>query len=209
MNILIADDHAIFRRGLREILAEHFAGATFGEAATAQAALEQVWTKKWDVVLLDVTMPGRSGVDILQEIRKERPALPVLMLSGHSEEQYGVRVLQAGAAGYMTKLKAPSELVDALKTVLAGGKYISPAIADKLVSQLQPGAQKPPHERLSEREYQVMKLIASGKSMKEIAAELSVSFQTVSTHRTRILKKMNLRTLGELIRYAVENQLVD
>jgi DNA-binding NarL/FixJ family response regulator len=208
MRILIADDHAVFRRGLKEILAERYPGAAFGEAESSQAALEQVWKAAWDVMVLDITMPGRSGVEILKEIKHAQPNLPVLMLSVHPEEQYAVRVLEAGAAGYLTKLQAPHELVEAIKQVLAGGQYISPRIAEQLVDRLREGEQRPPHERLSNREFEILKLIAVGKSMKDIAHELSVSPQTVSTHRARILKKMGLLTTAALVRYAVENKLV-
>ena len=209
IKILIADDHAIFRLGLKEIFANHFPGVTIGEAGTGQDAIEQARKAAWNIVVLDVTMPGRNGVDVLREIRQIRPALPVLMLSMHPEEQYAVRVLKEGAAGYITKIKAPLEIVEAVKIVLAGNKYISPALSKRLMEQLKPGAKKPPHDRLSNREYQVMRLTCSGKSLKEIAGELSISIQTVSTHRARILKKMRLHTSAELIRYALENKLVD
>jgi DNA-binding NarL/FixJ family response regulator len=209
MKILIADDHSVFRHGLKDILARQFPGAAFGEAETGQAALEQVWQKHWDVVVLDVTMPGRSGVEILKEIKQTRPKLPVLMLSMHAEEQYGVRVLEAGAAGYVTKLRAPHEVVDAIQRVLAGGKYVTPAIAEKLINRLQTSSRKLPHERLSHREYQVLQMIASGESMKQIAQQLSVSPQTISTHRARMLKKLALHSTAGLIRYAVQNRLVD
>jgi DNA-binding NarL/FixJ family response regulator len=194
---------------LKEILAERYPGAAFGEAESSQAALEQVWKAAWDVMVLDISMPGRSGVEILKEIKQARPNLPVLMLSVHPEEHYAVRVLEAGAAGYLTKLQAPHELVEAIKQVLAGGQYISPRIADQLVDRLRQGEQRPPHQRLSNREFEILKLIAAGKSMKDIAHELSVSPQTVSTHRSRILKKMGLLTTAALVRYAVENKLVD
>jgi DNA-binding NarL/FixJ family response regulator len=209
MKILIVDDHAILRRGVKEMIEEQFAGAIFGEASTAQDTLEQVWKQDWHLALLDITMPGRSGLEVLREIKKARPKLPILVLSAHPVEQYAVRVLQAGASGYLTKLQAPEELAEAIRKVLAGGIYISPEVANKLSNHLRPDAQKPPHERLSNREFQVMKLLASGKSTKEIAAELCVSVQTVSTHRARTLKKMELATTAELIRYAVENKLLD
>lgn len=207
MRILLADDHAILRLGLKSILAAEFPKAQFGEAETAQGALEQVWKHVWDVAVLDVTMPGRSGLDVLKEIKQRRPKLPVLVLSMHPEEQYAVRVLKAGASGYVTKVNAPIELVAAIKKVLAGGKYISTAVAEKLAAHLAPGADKQLHERLSDREFQILRLISSGKSVKEIARELSVSVQTVSTHRARLLKKMGLQTTVQLIRYGVENQL--
>ena len=209
VKILIADDHAVFRHGLKDILANHFPGTAIGEAGTGQDAIGQVRKAAWNIVVLDVTMPGRNGVDVLWEIRQIRPALPVLMLSMHPEEQYALRVLKAGAAGYITKIKAPLEIVKAIKRVLAGVKYISPPLAERLKEQLKSGTKKLPHDRLSNREYQVMHLTCSGKSLKEIAEELSVSIQTVSTHRARILKKMGLHSIAGLIRYALENELVD
>jgi DNA-binding NarL/FixJ family response regulator len=209
IKILIADDHAIFRHGLKDILAKHFPGATVGEAATGQAALEKMREADWDIVVLDVTMPGRNGVDVLREMKQIKPALPVLVLSMHSEEQYAIRVLKEGAAGYITKIKAPPELVEAVKRVLAGGKFISPALAEGLVAGSRPRREKPLHERLSCREFQVMCLLPSGKSLKAIAGELSVSIQTASTYRARILKKLGLGSTAELIRYTLENELVD
>jgi two-component system, NarL family, invasion response regulator UvrY len=209
IKILVADDHAIFRHGLKDILAQHFSGAVVGEAETGRGAVEQVRKAKSDIVVLDVTMPGQSGIEALHEIRQFQPALRVLILSMHPEEQYARRLLQAGAAGYITKMNAPLAIVDAVKCVLAGGQYISPALAQRTASQANPGAELLAHDRLSRREFQVMRLIPLGKSLKAIAGELAVSIQTVSTHRTRILKKMGLRTNADLIRYAVENQLVD
>lgn len=209
MRILIADDHAVFRHGLKDILARHFAGVSFGEVDTAQSALEAVWNQPWDIVVLDVSMPGRSGVEILHDIHQARPKLPVLVLSMHPEEQYALRVLEAGASGYITKIKAAQDLVDAVEKVLAGGKYISSKVADELVNQLRPGARKTPHEKLSNREFQIMRLTAQGKATKDIALELSISLQTVSTHRARILKKLGLQSTAELIRYAVQNDLID
>jgi len=209
IKILIADDHAVFRHGLKDILANHFPGAAIGEAGTGQDAIGQVRKAAWNIVVLDVTMPGRNGVDVLREIRQIRPALPILMLSMHPEEQYAMRVLKAGAAGYIAKIKAPLEIVEAAKIVLAGKKYISPALAGRLMEQLKPGAEKLPHDRLSNREYQVMHLTSSGKSLKDISGELSISIQTVSTHRMRILKKMGLHTSAGLIRYALKNELAD
>ena len=209
LKILIADDHAIFRHGLKGIFEKYFPKVTVGEAETGQGALEQVRKANWDLVVLDVTMPGRNGVDALREIRRLRPALPVLGLSMHPEEQYAMRVLQAGAVGYVTKMKAPLEVIKAVERILAGDKYVSPALAEHLMKQSQPGAEKLPHERLTNREYQVMRLAPSGKSLKEIAGELSISIQTVSTHRARILKKMGLHNSAELIRYALENKLVE
>ena len=209
VTILIVDDHAIFRHGLRDILARHFADARFAEAETATGALEHIRTRAWDIMVLDVTIPGRGGLEILKEVKKLRPNLPVLMLSMHPEEQYAIRVLQAGASGYITKIRAPLELVEAVKKVLSGGKYISPGLAESLVNHIGHRAPKTLHERLSNREFQVLRLMASGKSAKNIAHELSVSPQTISTHRARILKKLGLKTTAALIRYAVENELID
>jgi len=209
VTILIVDDHSIFRHGLKDILARHFLDARFGEAETAESALEHVRNRAWDIMVLDVTMPGRNGLEILKEVKKVRPTLPVLMLSMHPEEQYAMRVLQAGASGYITKIRAPHELVEAVKKVMSGGKYISPALAENLANHIGHGAKRWAHERLSNREFQVLRLMASGKSAKNIAQELSVSAQTVSTHRARILKKLGLKTTADLIRYAVENNLID
>jgi DNA-binding NarL/FixJ family response regulator len=209
MRILLVDDHAILRHGLKDILVREFPGAEFEEAETAQGAIEKVWNRPFDVVLLDVTMPGRSGLDALKDIKRSQPKLPVLILSMHPEELYAMRVLKAGASGFVNKAKAPLELVEAIKMVMAGGKYVSAAVADKLVNHLRAATDKAPHERLSNREFQILLLVASGKSVKEIAQELSLSQQTVSTHRARMLKKMGLHTTGDLIRYALENKLVD
>jgi two-component system invasion response regulator UvrY len=209
LKILIADDHAIFRHGLKDIFEKYFPTVTVGEAETGQGTLEQVRKSNWDLVVLDVTMPGRNGVDVLREIKLLRPILPILVLSMHPEEQYAMRVLQAGAVGYLTKMKAPLEVIKVVETVLAGNKYVSPALAEHLMEQSHHGAEKLPHERLTNREYQIMRLAPSGKSLKEIASELSISIQTVSTHRARILKKMGLHNSVELIRYALENKLVD
>ncbi|HSH13415.1 MAG TPA: response regulator transcription factor, partial [Desulfurivibrionaceae bacterium] len=173
IRVLIVDDHAIVRRGLRELLSDEFRGAAFGEASTAQQALEQIWKEKWDVALLDITLPGRSGLDLLKEIKAARPRLPVLVLSVHPEDQFAVRVLKAGAEGYLTKGSAPEELVNAIRKILAGGRYVSPTLAEKLAGSLRKGSTGAPHETLSDREYQIMCCIASGKTVTEIAGELS------------------------------------
>ena len=209
MRILLADDHAVVRHGLRQILADDFKRATFGEARNAQEALDLVWKQDWDVVVLDVTMPGRSGLEVLREIKKFKPKLPVLVLSMHPENQFAVRVLKRGASGYMTKESAPDELVGAIKKVLTGGRYISPSLAEKLATYLASDTQKPPQELLSDREFQVLRLIASGKIVSEIARELSLSVKTISTYRTRILEKMGLRNNAELMHYAMQHQLVE
>ncbi len=209
MRILLADDHAVVRRGLKQILVDEFKAAAFGEARNAQEALDLAWKQTWDVAVLDITMPGRSGLDVLREIRKSRPKLPVLVLSMHPESQFAVRVLKRGASGYMTKESAPEELVGAVRKLLAGGRYVSPALAEKLATSLSGDAPKPPQELLSDREFQVLRLIASGKRVSEIAAELSLSVKTISTYRTRVLEKMGLRNNAELMRYAMEHRLVE
>jgi len=209
MKILLADDHAVVRHGLKQILADDFKRATFGEAKNAQEALDLVWKENWDVVVLDITMPGRSGLDVLCEIKKSKPKLPVLVLSMHPENQFAVRVLKRGASGYMTKESAPNELVGAIKKVLAGGRYVSTSLAEKLATYLATDNQKPAQELLSDREFQVLRLIASGKIVSEIAKELSLSVKTISTYRTRILEKMGLRNNAELMHYAMQHQLVE
>ncbi len=209
MRVLIADDHAVFRHGLKDILVRHFPDARFGEAETAQAALKLAWKRSWDIMLLDVRMPGRSGLEILKEVKHARPKLPVLILSAYPEDQYALRVLQAGAAGYLTKITATAELIQAVEKVLAGQAYIPPTITGALLDHLRPGAARPAHEKLSNREYEILRLLSSGKAAKTIALELSLSAQTISTHRTRMLKKLGLHSTAELIRYAIQNRLVD
>jgi len=207
IRILIVDDHAIVRRGLRELLSDEFRGASFGEASTAQQALEQVWKKEWDVALLDITLPGRSGLDLLKEVKAARPKLPVLILSVHPEDQFAVRVLKAGAGGYLTKESAPEELVNAVRKILAGGQYVSPTLAEKLALGLRRDSTRAPHETLSDREYEVMCCIASGKTVAEIAGELSLSPKTISTYRARVLEKLGVKNNSEIIRYAIGNGL--
>jgi len=209
MRILIADDHAVVRRGLKQILAAEFKQAHFGEAANASEALDRLRKENWDAVVLDITMPGRSGLEALKEIREEKPKLPVLVLSMHPEDQFAVRVLKSGASGYMTKESAPEELVGAIKKVLAGGRYVSPSLAEKMASYLAIDTPKAPHERLSDREFVVLRMIASGKTVSQIAEELSLSVKTVSTYRTRILEKTGMTSNAELTHYAIKNQLVE
>ncbi len=208
MRILITDDHAVVRQGLKQILAEEFKRAEFGEASNVQEAIDKVWKEPWDVVVLDITMPGRSGLEVLKEIKKSKPKLPVLMLSMHPEDQFAVRLLKIGASGYMTKESAPQELVGAVKKVVAGGRYVSPSLAEKMASYLAIDVQTPPHERLSDREFLVMRLIASGKTPTAIAKELGLSVKTISTYRTRILEKMSMANNAELTHYAVQNNLL-
>jgi two-component system invasion response regulator UvrY len=209
MRVLIADDHAVFRRGLRETLAEIFSKVTFGEAKTAQETVELVRRHEWDVVILDISMPGKSGLDILDELKRLRPRLPILLLSMHPEEQFARRALKTGASGYLTKESVPEELKEAVRKVVAGGRYVSATLAEKLAVDLREGADVPLHELLSDREFQVLRMIASGKTVKEIAEDLSLSVKTVSTYRARILEKSGMKTNAELIRYALQTQLVD
>ncbi len=209
MRILIADDHAVVRQGLKQILAAEFKKAVFGEAGTGRQAIDLVWKEPWDVVVLDITMPGGGGLEVLKEIKKSRPKLPVLMLSMHPEDQFAVRILKIGAAGYMTKESAPDELVGAVRKVMSGGRYVSPALAEKMASFLALDVQTPPHERLSDREFLVMRLIASGKPVGAIAKELNLSVKTISTYRTRILEKTGLANNAELTHYAIQNHLIE
>jgi len=204
----LADDHAVVRHGLKQILTDAFKRAIYGEARNAQEALDLVWKHDWDVVVLDITMPGRSGLDVLHEIKKSKPGLPVLVLSMHPENQFAVRVLKSGASGYMTKESAPNELVGAVKKVLAGGRYVSNALAENLAASLS-ATQRSPQEKLSDREFQVLRLIASGKTATDIARELSLSVKTISTYRLRILEKMNMKNNAELMHYAIQHRLVE
>jgi len=209
MKVLIADDHSVVRRGLKETINESFPKTTFGEVETAQEAIESVRRQDWDVVILDISMPGKSGLDILDDLKRLRPKVPVLFLSMHPEEQYAKRALKAGAAGYLTKESVPEELKTAVKRVLGGGRYVSATLAEKLAYDLTRGTDAPMHELLSDREFQVLRMVASGKTIKQIAGEISLSVKTVSTYRSRILEKTGLKTTAELIRYALQSQLVD
>jgi DNA-binding NarL/FixJ family response regulator len=209
IKVLIADDHPIVRQGLRQILSEIPDMLVAGEAVNGQETLDQVRAGGWDVLVLDITMPDRSGLDILKELKHQQPDLPVLVLSIHAEEQFAVRLLKAGASGYLTKENAPDELVKAIRKVVDGGKYISQSLAESLAFSLDVTSDRPRHETLSDREFQVMQLMASGKTLTEIAEELSLSAKTVSTYRGRLLEKMNLKTNAEIVRYAIENGLVE
>ncbi|GIK41816.1 MAG: response regulator transcription factor [Chloroflexi bacterium] len=209
IKVLIADDHPIVRQGLRQILSATADMVVAGEAVNGQEALDQARVGGWDVLVLDITMPGRSGFDILKELKYEQPNLPVLVLSIHAEEQLAVRVLKAGAAGYVTKENAPNELVRAIRKVVSGGRYVSPGLAESLAFGLDATSDQPRHATLSDREFQVMQLMASGKTLMEIAEVLSLSAKTVSTYRTRLLEKLNLKTNAELMRYAIDNRLIE
>jgi two-component system, NarL family, invasion response regulator UvrY len=209
IRVLIADDHAVVRQGLKQILGDTPEMLVAGEATTGQEALDKVRAETWDVVVLDISMPDHSGLDILKQLRSEQPKLPVLVLSMYSEDQYAMRVLKAGASGYLTKDSAADELVKAIRKVVRGGRYVSPSLAEKLAFAVGADSGKLPHETLSDREFQVLRLIAAGKSVKEMAAELFLSAKTVSTYRARLLQKMSLETNAELIHYAIQNHLID
>lgn len=206
---LIVDDHAIVRQGLISILSPAHPGAHLGEAENAMEAFSHLRRHECDLVILDINLPGTSGLEILTDLRQAYPDLPILILSGHSEDQYAMRALKAGAAGFLSKGSAPEELVLAVRKVLGGGKYVSPVLAEKLASSMDVNRDKPPHELLSDREYQVLCLIASGKTPTEIAEALSLSVKTISTFRTRILAKLAMRNSAELTHYALENGLLD
>jgi DNA-binding NarL/FixJ family response regulator len=208
IRVLIVDDHAILRHGLRALLSDEFHGAAFGEASNARQALEQLRKGKWDVALLDITMPGKSGLELLKEFKAARPKLPVLILSAHAEDQFAVRVLKAGAGGYLTKESAPEELAKAIRKVLAGGQYVSPALAEKLALRVRKNITLSPHETLSDREYDVMSRIASGKTVTEIAGELSLSPKTIGTYRARVLEKLGVKNSPGIVQYAIRNGLV-
>jgi DNA-binding NarL/FixJ family response regulator len=207
--ILLADDHAVVRQGLKQILTESLPEVKFGDAANGEEALRKTDAGGWDIVILDISLPGKSGLDVLKELRRAHPDLPVLVLSMHPEEQFAVRALRAGAAGYVTKRTAANHLAAAVKKVLAGGRYVSASLAERLAVEIQAGSTKQPHETLSDREDQVFRMLAVGKTVKEIGEELSLSPQTVSTHRTRILEKMSMTTNADLTQYAIQNRLLE
>jgi len=209
VRILIADDHAVVRQGLKQILAPAFKRASFGEAANSQQALERVWKEAWDIVILDLTMPGRSGLEVLKEIKRAHPKLPVLILSMHPEDQFAVRLLKAGASGYMTKESAPEELVGAVKKAIAGGRYVSAGLAEKMALLLVNDVKVAPHETLSDREFLILRLIATGKTVGIIARDLSLSVKTISTYRARLLEKMGMVNNAQLLHYAFQNNLVE
>ena len=209
IKILIADDHGIIRKGIKQILSRTSDIEVTAEASTGQEALEKIWTSHVDLVILDISLPGRNGLEILKQIKSQKPKLPVLILSMYPEEQYAVRVLRAGASGYLTKESDKNELVEAIRRIAEGKKYITPSLAEKLASELEPSNDKALHERLSDREYHILCLIAKGKSSNEIAEELALSVKTVSTHRARVLEKMGMKSNAELTYYAVQSKLVE
>lgn len=207
--VLIADDHEVVRRGLRELLADELPQLKVGEAGRGQEVIEAIQKQEWDIVLLDINLPGRSGLDVLAEIKGLQPKLPVLVLSASPEEDYALRSLKLGAAGYLTKQSASDELMAAVRKALAGGKYVSASLAEKLAANLANEAPAAPHELLSNRELQVLRMIATGRTIKEIAAELALSEKTIATYRARISEKLRLSTNVELARYALQHRLVD
>ena len=210
IRVLVSDDHALLRAGVKEILTHGFQDIVFGEAADAEQVLSSVQAQEWDLVILDLNMPGRSGVEVLRELKRLWPKLPVLVLSMHAEDQYGRRLLRAGASGYLNKEVVPDELIKAVRKVLAGGRYVSSALAERLAFDLtEKDASRAAHETLSQREFEVLRLIASGKTVSEIAERIHLSVPTVSTYRARILSKMNMTTTAELMRYGLENRIVE
>ena len=209
IKILIVDDHAVVRKGMKEIVDDADDITVAGEASNGQEALAAISKDKYDLVVLDIAMPSLSGIDTIKEIKKENPELPVLMLSIYPEEQYALRAIKAGASGYLTKKAVPKELITAIRKVYSGGKYISPVFAEKIAFYVQAEEEKPPHETLSDREYQIMIMLAEGKRLKDIAAELFLSDKTVSSYRSRTFEKMRLKNNSELILYAIDHSLID
>jgi DNA-binding NarL/FixJ family response regulator len=208
IKVLLVDDHTIVREGLKQILADSQTITVVGEAASGQEALSRLGKEKFDVVVLDISLEDRSGLDVLKQAKSYWPELPILILTMHREDEYAVRSLRAGAAGYVTKKSAPKELVAAIEKVAGGGRYVSPALAERLVFALEPGRAGAPHESLSDREFQVFSLLVAGNRITDIAAQLCLSVKTVSTHRSKILEKMKMRSTADLVRYAVENRLI-
>lgn len=209
IKILIADDHAIVREGLKQIVAETSDMVVAGEAVNGREVLDQVRKKDWDLILLDISMPGRGGIDTLKDLKIEKPKLPVLVLSMYPEEQYAIRALKAGASGYLTKESAPEELIEAIRKVSKGRKYVSESLAETLAFHVGADSEMSLHETLSDREYQVMLMIATGKTVKEIANKLSLSVKTISTNRVRALSKMGMKNNAEMTYYAIKNGLVE
>jgi DNA-binding NarL/FixJ family response regulator len=209
IRVLIADDHTMFREGLKQILAKDAGIIVSGEASNTAELLEKVQKGNFDVLVVDIAMPGRNGIDALKELRQIRPDLPVLILSMYPEDQYAARAIKAGASGYLTKNKAGRELIAAVQRVASGKKYIGPDVGEQLAVELEQDVDRPPHKRLSDREYQVMCMIASGKTVKQIADELCLSVSTISTNRARILQKMKMKNNAEITRYAIKHDLVE
>ncbi len=208
LQILIADDHAIVRKGLRQLILEEYPTSEIGEVGDVESLIQQVVKRNWDLVICDISMPGRSGLEALQQIREIKPGLPVLIMSMHPEDQYALRVFKAGASGYLSKDAVHQELITAIQMIRNGRKFITPGIAEKLLGALDSDGTKEPHEALSNREFDVLKMLAAGKSITEIAEQLSLSATTVSTYRSRILEKTGLRNNADITRYALEKKLI-
>lgn len=209
LKVLVIDDFPLIRRGVRDLLVEGLQGAKIGEAGNFHEMLDLLRRKPWDVAVMDISMPGMNGLDALKQVKQEFPDLPVLIFSMHPEEQYAIRMFKAGADGYLTKSSAPEELVKAIKKVHGGGKYVSTSLGEALASTVKPGVEKDLHELLSDREYQVLCLIGSGKTVSEIADTMNLSVTTISTYRARILEKMRMKTNAEMTRYVIEQKLVE
>jgi len=210
IRVFIADDHPVVRKGIRQIVADTGDIAVVGEAMNGREAIELVGgIVPCDLVLLDLSLPDRDGLDVLKQLRREHPSIRVLVLTMHSEDQFAIRALKAGAAGYLTKDGAPAELIGAIRKIVAGGRHVTTRLAERLVAHLGPDAEQPAHERLSDREYQVLRMIAAGKSTRQISAELALSVKTVNTYRSRLLDKMNMKSAAELAAYAVRHRLAD
>jgi two-component system, NarL family, invasion response regulator UvrY len=209
IRILIADDHVMFREGLKQIFAKHPDLFVADEVGNGKDALDKIWSADYDVVLLDISMPGQTGWDILSEAKRQKPDLPILILSMHPEDQYAIRMLKAGASGYVSKESVPDELITAIRKVASGGMYVSQALAEKLAFALNAKTDKMPHQLLSNREFQVMCMLASGKSLKEIADNLCLSEKTITTYRARILEKLDLRNNVELTHYVIQQKLLN
>ena len=207
--ILLVDDHPVVRQGIKQVLSGAFSPAVVGEAANAEEGLTEVRSTEWDVLVLDLTLPGVSGIELLKDLRRERPALPVLVLSMHPPDQFARRAMNAGAAGYLTKDSAPTELVKAVTELIAGRRYLNPAVAEELVRHQRPERSLRAHEALSDREYQVLRMIASGLTVSQISTRLSLSVKTISTYRARVLEKMGMKTTAELMHYGIQQGLVD
>lgn len=208
LRILVGDDHPLFRKGLRDLLEEAFASVEVCETESGGDMLALAEQREWDIAIMDITMPGRSGPDLLRALKEIRPLLPVLVMSTHAEELFAVRMYRAGASGYMTKAAAGDQVVDAIKTIISGHKYVSPSAAEQLAATVERDSHRLPHELLSDREFQVLCMLASGLNLRQIADQLCVSANTVSTYRARILEKMNVKSNAELTRYAIQYALI-
>lgn len=209
LQILVGDEHPVFRRGIRDLLCEHFAPVEVEEVPSGLDMVFQAQRKSWDLFIMDIKLPGKSGTDLLQDLRRVQPSTPVLAISNYSEQAYAVRMIRAGASAYLTKCSTPDVLIAAVKTILSGHKYIGPEVAECLAASIQIDAARPPHDSLSNREFQILQMLVMGKPLKAIADELCVSPNTISTYRTRVLDKLHVKSNAELARYAIENHLID